>query len=335
MRFLAEYGLFFAQVATLVVAILVVVGGLIALITKGKHKTKLEIKKLNKKYDEFAELLNAEVLTRKERKQITREKKQESKAHKRKRNIFIINFKGDIKASAVEALREEITAILLIAKKSDEIMVNLTSAGGMVNTYGLAASQLHRIKDKHIPLTVCVDKMAASGGYLMACVADQILAAPFAIIGSIGVVAQLPNFNRLLKKNNIDYEMITAGEYKRTLTILGENTDKARKKFQADVDEIHHHFKDYINDNRPIVDVDSVATGEHWLAKKALQLRLIDKLITSDDYLLQQNRDANLYEVQYQRKLSMLDKLTSSVQLGVEKIIDHCWQRDKETKFIS
>ena len=108
--------------------------------------------------------------------------------------------------------------------------------------YGLAASQMQRIRDKKLKLTVCVDKVAASGGYMMAVVADKIIAAPFAVLGSIGVLAQVPNFHRLLKKHDVDFEMLTAGKYKRTLTMFGENTDKGREKFQEDIEDTHVLF---------------------------------------------------------------------------------------------
>jgi serine protease SohB len=244
--------------------------------------------------------------------------KQEEKAQEKnpteKKHVYVIDFVGDIRASAVENLREEITAILSIATPKDEVIVRLESPGGMVNTYGLAASQLQRIRDKHIPLTVIVDKVAASGGYLMACVAHKILAAPFAIIGSIGVVAQLPNFHRLLKKKEIDYELITAGEYKRTLTMFGENTDKAREKFQEQIQDIHDHFKQFIHKNRGIVNLPEVATGEYWLASKALELKLVDELTTSDDYLLTQSHTADIYHVQYCVKKSVGSRLANFMQ---------------------
>jgi len=335
MNFLADYGLFLAEIVTLVVAILVVLSAIIAMAGKAKHKDKLKIKKVNKKYQEIANKLNQYILTKKQYKQyLKKTKKAEKDDSDKKRNIFILQFAGDIKASAVEALRNEITAVISVASVSDEIIVNLESAGGMVNSYGLAASQLQRIKDSHIPLTICIDKMAASGGYLMACVADKILAAPFAIIGSIGVVAQLPNFNRLLKKNHIDYELLTAGEYKRTLTLFGENNNKARAKFQEDIESIHHIFKDYISEHRPAVDINKVATGEHWLAKEALQLRLVDDLITSDDYLLKSSRENNLYEVSYQRKRSMVDKFTSAVQLSIDKLFAYWQEKNKESHYL-
>jgi serine protease SohB len=204
-----------------------------------------------------------------------------------KKRIYVINFNGDMRASATENLRQEITAILSIADKDkDEVVVNLESPGGMVHGYGLAASQLARIRQHNLPLTICVDKVAASGGYMMACLANTIIAAPFAIIGSIGVVAQLPNFHRLLDKWDIDYEVLTAGEYKRTLTVFGENTDAGRQKFIADLEDTHTLFKEFVSDYRPSLDIEKVATGEHWYGKQALGLGLVDKLMTSDEYLL-------------------------------------------------
>lgn len=319
MSFLLHYTEFFLKISTVVLAILILAGGLFAIARKAKEQAKLKlcVKKLNKKYQELAETLNAEILTKSERKKLAKEKKLKSKKQSKqlKKRLFVLNFQGDIKGSAVNSLREEITAILQVATPQDEVVLKLESGGGMVSPYGLAASQLQRLKDKHIPLTVSIDKIAASGGYLMACVADKILAAPFAIIGSIGVVAQLPNFHRFLKKKDIDFELLTAGEYKRTLTVFGENTQKAREKTQEDLEEIHRLFKDFIKKNRKDVNIDQVATGAHWLAQEALSLKLVDKLITSDDYLSSQAScgQANIYELQYLAKKSMSEKLSEKL----------------------
>jgi len=322
MSLFLQYLFFLLKLATVVFAILMVASALFAMSRKTKEHTKgkLYVRPLNKKYQAFADTLNAEILTKAERKKFVKEKKHQSKQQSKpiKKRIFVLNFQGDIKGSAVNGLREEITAILQVATPQDEVILKLESGGGMVSPYGLAASQLQRLKDKGIPLTVSIDKIAASGGYLMACVADKILAAPFAIIGSIGVVAQLPNFHRFLKKKDIDFELLTAGEYKRTLTIFGENTQKARAKTQGDLEEIHRLFKAFIESNRKTVDIDQVATGAHWLAKDALVLRLVDELITSDDYLNQyaSNHQANIYELHYLTKKSVTEKLSEKLELA-------------------
>lgn len=299
MDFLAQYGMFLLKSVTVVVALLVLIVGILS--SGRKQKPKLEITSLNKQYDEIKHRMVKEILGKKPEKH--------KKDKKSKPSLFVLDFHGDIKASQVEQLREEISAILAIATKEDEVVVRLESPGGAVNGYGLAASQLQRLRDKQIPFTACIDKMAASGGYLMACVANQIIAAPFAIIGSIGVVAQLPNFHRWLKKNDIDVELLTAGEYKRTLTMLGENTDKGRKKFQEDLEKIHEKFRDYVLVNRQQLDIDEVATGEHWLAKDAFDLKLIDVLKTSDEYLNDKMSTYNIFKITVHGKQSLVTKL--------------------------
>lgn len=299
MEFLSLYGLFLLKSITIVIALLVLVAGLFA-ITR-KPRPKLEITSLNEQYDQITSRMQKEVLDTKP------EKKKKDK--NKKPILYVIDFSGDIKASQVEQLREEISAILSIAKPEDEVLVRLDSPGGAVNGYGLAASQLQRIREKNIPLTVSIDKVAASGGYLMACVANCIIAAPFAIIGSIGVVAQIPNFHRWLKKNNVDIELLTAGEYKRTLTLFAENTDKGRKKFQEDLEKIHTAFRDYVLTNRSQLDIDKVSTGEHWLAKDAFNLRLVDKLSTSDEYLIGKMGNYQAFKLTIQPKTSLVNKL--------------------------
>jgi serine protease SohB len=301
MDFLTQYSLFALKTLTLVIATLLTLAGILALSRSSKSKHKLQITSLNKQYDEIQQRMAHEVKNKKPEK-----KKKDSK--KDKSSLYVIDFHGDIKASQVNELRDAITAILAIAQEKDEVVIRLESPGGAVNGYGLAASQLQRIRDKQVALTVCIDKIAASGGYLMACVANHIIAAPFAIIGSIGVVAQLPNFHRWLKKNNIDMELLTAGEYKRTLTVFAENTEKGRKKFQEDLEKIHQAFRDYVLGHRQQLNIEKVATGEHWLAKDAVDLRLVDSLKTSDDYLTEKMADFNAFKITIQGKQSFLEK---------------------------
>lgn len=303
MEFLAHYGMFLLKCLTLLITLLLAVAGIFAL--GKKPRPKLQITSLNEQYRHTQDLMNEG--TKKDR--LKKISKKEKNLEKERPSLFVIDFHGDIRASQVEQLRESVTAILSIAQENDQIMLQLDSPGGAVNSYGLAASQLQRIRDKKIHLTVCIDKMAASGGYLMACLANEILAAPFAIIGSIGVVAQLPNLHRWLKKHDIDVELITAGEYKRTLTMLGENTDKGRKKFQEDLEKIHLAFRDFVLTNRQNLDIEKVSTGEHWLAVEARELRLIDGLKTSDEFIIEKMPNFNVFKITIPHKQSLAQKL--------------------------
>jgi serine protease SohB len=315
MEFLSEYGMFLAKAATLVVAVLALVGGIVALVARGSGESesrgRLDIRHLNDDYDHMALALKSAILPKKALKQFQKEYKAREKQHEKmeRRRVFVLNFHGDIRAAAVASLREEVTAVLTAAQAEDEVIVRLESAGGLVHGYGLAAAQLLRIRDRRLKLTVAVDKVAASGGYMMACVADRIIAAPFAILGSIGVIAQLPNFNRLLKKHDVDFEQFMAGEHKRTVTLFGENTDKGRQKFQEEIEDVHALFKDFVKTHRPQVDLERVATGEHWFGAQALESRLVDELRTSDDVLLDASASADLYEVVYTGKKPWLVRL--------------------------
>ena len=317
--FFVQLLLFSTKAVILVVLTLVLLAGILCLLGRGKERLsgKITIKNLNKKYKKIKETLLQEILPKKAYKkylkEVTASEKERASASEKSppKNIFVLHFHGDIKASAVAALREEVTAILEVAKASDEVVVCVESAGGMVHAYGLAAAQLSRIRQKQIPLTVIVDKVAASGGYLMACVANKILAAPFAIIGSIGVLAQLPNFNRFLKEKHIDFEQITAGNYKRTLTVFGENTKEGREKLRQEIEEIHRLFKNLIQEHRQQLDIQKVSTGEIWLGTQALELQLVDALTTSDDYLLSLDKHANILEVSYHIKKSFGEKIFS------------------------
>lgn len=328
MEFLYEYGLFLAKALTLVVAIIVVLSTIVGLAAKQKPgKGQLEIVSLTaqiKEMTQYAQQMLLDKATLKKR--AKDEKKQQKQDAKAKQNgedkaprLFVIDFNGSMDAGEVEQLREEITAILLVADEKDEVLVRLESGGGVVHGYGLAASQLQRIKTKRLTLTISVDKVAASGGYMMACVADKIVASPFAYIGSIGVLAQLPNFNKLLKKNDIEFEQHTAGEFKRTLTVFGENNDEGRAKFQEEIEEIHVLFKDHVSSQRPDMDIERVATGEYWPGIKAKELGLVDELSTSDDYILAQYPARDIYSVKYAVRKNVAEKLGLAASTAVEK----------------
>jgi len=329
--FLASYGLFLAKALTVVGAIILVIVAVAAVSSRNKKDSKegyLSIHSMNETLEDMEHALKEVVLDREVYKQQLKseekQEKEEAKARKKalkkgkaqpesepeRKRVFVLDFDGDIKASELEPLREEITAVLTMATENDEVVIRLESPGGMVHSYGLASSQLERIKRHGVPLTVCVDKVAASGGYMMACLADKIVAAPFSILGSIGVVAQLPNFHRLLKKHDIDYEVLTAGEYKRTLTVMGENTEKGRQKFIEELEDTHNLFKEFVGEFRPQVDLDKVATGEVWFGRRALDVNLIDEISTSDEYLTQACEDADVYTVRYEYKKTLQDRIS-------------------------
>jgi len=348
LEFLYEYGLFFAKTATAVVAIGVVLA-LIASSAMGKGKAKkgeLELTSLSEKYHDLKDALEHELLSKEEqklrKKQLKKQQKQEKKnaKHDAKQNedkpakgrVFVLEFKGSVDAHEVEALSEEVSAILTVADKAqDEVLIKLESGGGVVHGYGLAASQLNRLREAEIPMVACVDKVAASGGYMMACVANKIVAAPFSIIGSIGVIAQIPNFHRLLKKHDVDFEQVTAGEYKRTLTMFGENTDRGREKFKQEIEEVHGLFKEFVARFRPDLDIGAVATGEHWFGIKAHELGLVDELTTSDDYLMANIDEKDIYKVQFVTRKKLADKVADNMSLALERVVDRIWQRSRSS----
>ena len=333
-EFLVEYGLFLAKTLTLVLAFLFVVVMLVA--NAGRHKSEgkprghVSVMKLNDELEDMKEDIRHEILDEEVLKLEAKEEKKKDKAEKKakrkalkagpdagdcdngeeRKRVFVLDFDGDTAASDVDDLRQTVTAILQVARAgSDEVMLRLESPGGMVHAYGLAASQLARLRKHGVNLTICVDKVAASGGYMMACIANRLLAAPFAYIGSIGVLVQLPNVHRLLKDNKIDFEMITAGEYKRTLTAFGENTDEDRAKVQEEVDEMHTLFKDFILEYRPGLDIAKVATGEVWSGTQAMTRGLVDGIDTSDEWLMEKCKEADVYAIGWEHKRKLADRL--------------------------
>ncbi len=324
---LIAYALFLAQAVT----IAALVGALLILLVRSRRDTRndedsLDITDLNERYRETGRALRHATLTGKTLRKAVRADHKADKARAKageeaRKRLYVIDFHGDIKASEVAALRECITAVLLAAAEGDSVLVRLDNAGGLVAEHGLAASQLARLRCRKIPLTVAVDKMAASGGYLMACVADRILAAPFAVVGSIGVVAQLPNFHRVLERHGVDFEMHTAGDYKRTLTLFGENTDAGREKLREQIEETHRLFKDYIAEYRPALDLARVATGEYWHARAALDLGLVDALQTSDDFLLEAQAEADLLHLKYAARKRPIDRLLAGLGRALQRAL--------------
>ncbi len=337
MEFLYEYGLFLAKAVTFVVAVLAIVIVVIASSSKHKHeKGELKITNLSEELEELTHELKHELMDKKQFKAYEKSLKSNKKNKEKTENneevnakTFVLNFKGSIDANEVSSLREEISAVLAVATKDDEVIVNVESGGGMVHGYGLASSQLDRIRQAGIHLSVCVDKVAASGGYMMACVANKVYAAPFAIIGSIGVVAQIPNFNRLLKKHDIDYEQHTAGDFKRTLTLFGENTDEGRVKFQKELEETHVLFKEFVGKYRPELSLDKIATGEHWYGQQAIDLGLVDEISTSDDVIMNLAKERAVYKVQYQIKKKLSDKFAHGVSLSVNALFNRLAEKNQ------
>lgn len=330
-----EYGLFLLKAMTIVVAIVIVIGVAAAAGRKASREG-LEVQSINKKYKSLAGTLRKAVLKKDEQKKAAKEEKQQAKAEEKaatsRPRSFVIDFKGDLKASAVPALREEVSAILEVASAEDEVIVRLDNHGGVVHEHGLAASQLVRIRDRGIPLTVCVDKVAASGGYLMACVASKIYAAPFAILGSIGVLAQIPNFHRMLDTHGVDFEQISAGKYKRTVTMFGENTDEDRAKLKEELEDVHALFKSAVSTYRPELDLEKLATGEHWYGTRALELGLADEIKTSDELLSELAADRDLYQVTYKIKQPLQKRVMANVDGALEKVDSARWKRHFESR---
>ena len=319
MYFVIEYLLFAAKALTVVGLCLLPFIALLLILRHGRRQHAqpgLKVERLNDqlldRQLEMESRLMAPKAYKQRLKDVEKARKNASENPPGQR-LFLCEFAGDLRAEAVSSLRHEVSSILSVASAGDEVVVVLESAGGTIHGYGLAASQLQRVRERNIRLTVAVDKIAASGGYMMACVAEQIIAAPFAIIGSIGVVAQVPNFNRLLRKHDIDFELVTAGKYKRTLTMFGENTAAGREKFQAEIDDAHSLFKEFVAVHRPGLDLEQVGTGEYWFGTRALQLGLVDRLATSDEYLIDAARERAVYRVRIERPRSFMDKLLSPV----------------------
>ncbi|MCC5864949.1 MAG: protease SohB [Wenzhouxiangella sp.] len=327
MEFLNDYGLFLAKALTVLLVLLTIISAIVAALRSARQQeqlpSRLQVRHLNEELRQASLALKSAMLPAKaikrERKRLKLERKRRDNDGRRR--LFVLDFHGDIRASATESLREEITALLTVAEAGDEVLLRLESGGGTIPAYGLAAAQLLRLRDRQIDLTVAVDRVAASGGYMMACVGNQILSAPFAILGSIGVIAQLPNFNRMLKRHDIDFEQFMAGEHKRTVTLFGENTEQGREKFQQEIERAHDLFKDFVGRHRPQLDVEAIATGEYWYGIQALEYKLSDRLQTSDDYLLKCSEELDIYLLSKGVRKPLLSRLLPGVDDALARLL--------------
>jgi len=327
MEQLIEFGVFTGKIVIVFMFILGLVVLALNVAFRNKMKPEFEIEDINQKLDDLSLHLKSLILEKKEFKKFLKESKSHHQGDLKKPRTFVLKFEGDIHASRVEQFRDEITTLLTVAEKQDEVVIVIESPGGTVHGYGLAAAQILRLKDAGIKVTACVDKVAASGGYMMACTAHQILAAPFAIIGSIGVLAQVPNFHRLLKKMNVDYEEISAGEYKRTVSVLGEITDKGRAKFKQQIEETHVLFKEFVGRERPQVEMDKVATGEYWFGTQAKELKLVDEIKTSDAYLLEKKDTHHILSVKLSAKKKLSEKISEAMSATLEKTVLRLYEK--------
>ncbi|WHP47922.1 protease SohB [Mannheimia bovis] len=343
---LLNYGIFLLELLTVFGIIAVVV----MLILESKKQTEngtVSITNLTKKYKEqqksLAGFFLSEAELKHQEKQEKKAEKEKAKAEKKRlkeggtsgeapSRLFVLNFNGDMMAHEVNSLRREIDAVISLADpEKDEVLLKLESPGGVVHGYGLAASQLQRLRDRNIPLIAAVDKVAASGGYMMACVANKIVAAPFAVIGSVGVVAQVPNIHRFLKKHDIDVDVMTAGEYKRTVTLVGENTEKGKQKFQQELEETHLLFKQFVAQHRPQLDIEKVATGEHWFGQQAIELNLVDEIATSDDLILNAISEKEVIELKYKEKKKLSQKIGSQLEQSAENVLTKILNKGRST----
>lgn len=329
----SDYFLFLLKSITVVMAIVIIAGTIIRATKEGHEPSqgKLSITRLNKALEAIRLRMQQETLgkkaLKKEVKALKEQHKKEDKSNDDKPNAYTIRFKGDIQASQVDALRQEVTAILTTAKAGEEVVISIESPGGAVPGYGLAASQILRLKEADLKVTACVDQVAASGGYMMACVADRILAAPFSIVGSIGVLSQVPNIHRFLKRFDVDVDVLTAGKHKAPMTLMGENTEEGKQKHVQDLNAIHTRFKELVKLHREELNIDDVSEGDFWLAEDALKLNLVDEISTSDAYIMSLCAQANVYRVQWQPHKSFEQRIKGATSALMSAMENRLMQR--------
>ena len=328
----ALLSLFFFGLKALIVVISVLLSVIVPFVVirklspSDKSKKNLKVENLKSQYNKYIQQFKQKTMSKKDFKKYLKKFHKSKEEKKDKPSLFVLSFNGDIMASQVKSLREEISLILEIAKARDEVVLLLNSRGGSVSHYGLAANQLQRLRNHKIPLTVCVDKVAGSGGYLMACVGNQIISSPFAFVGSIGVLFGIPNVHDFLKKHDINYEEFTAGKYKRTVTPFGKVTDEKRGRLQEQLELVHDQFKNFVRQYRDI-DLETTATGEAWLAEEALKKGLVDKLQCSDDYILEKLKSHDIYKISLKSPQSFLEKILNK-RSASEEALNHFLQKD-------
>lgn len=210
----------------------------------------------------------------------------------------VLRFEGDTMATGRQDFARMVDEVLHNKERIQRVIVVVNSPGGGVSVYGQMFAGMERMRNAGVDVTACVDTYAASGGYLMSVPAQRIIAAPFAMVGSIGVVSEFMNFNKLLRRLGVEPMTITAGELKRTVTPLSEVTEENKAAYKAQLEAIHRQFIAVVKKYRE-VDADRVCTGNHWTAAESVELKLnlVDGLATSQEYLFEANQTEDLVTI--------------------------------------
>ncbi len=225
--------------------------------------------------------------------------------------LAVLRFQGlrDLNASGDQRLSEAIDEVLVNRDHFEEAVVIIDSPGGTTHGYGHAYALLERLSASGLKVTACIDRIGASGGYLMALPADRILAGPFAIVGSVGVVAGIPNVKRLLEEKGVSYRLFVAGDKKRVVHFADDDGPEVREYMDEKLAGIHTQFLQAVEKHRgDRVKLDEVRSGDHWSAEESVEkgLGLVDELQTSAEYLLERNREVAL--VMIERRVDITER---------------------------
>src|SRR3954451_13631614 len=192
--------------------------------------------------------------------------------------------------------RENLAAVALL----------INSPGGSPTQSALVADRIRGLADEHeVPVLAFCEDVAASGGYWLACAADEIYAHPTSIVGSIGVVSQSFGLEGLLQRIGVERRLYTAGEAKARLDPFLPEKPEDVAWLRGLQDQLHTMFRDWVVSRRGdrLASGTELFDGEVWTGARALELGLVDGLGTARGVLANRFPDAELVPVEGRRTL--------------------------------
>ncbi|WP_343192796.1 S49 family peptidase [Buchnera aphidicola (Taiwanaphis decaspermi)] len=227
--------------------------------------------------------------------------------YNKKSNLYILDYNDKIKKNKIKKLREEISSIILVAKKNDEVLLRLENTSDIVYEYGLVIAQLQRLRKKGIKLIISIDKIVSNGGYIIACVADHISASPFSIIGPINIVVNIPNIDKYTQTSNLNNQLNDCNTFTK-LTLIKNNTKIYVNKIFNKLDIKKYIRNSFIKDMRPSLNLNKIFNQNYWIGENAINEKLIDSINTSDDILFSKKDTHNLLKIKYVYKSNIVEK---------------------------
>jgi signal peptide peptidase SppA len=205
------------------------------------------------------------------------------------------------------------------------VALSINSPGGSPVQSALIAQRIRLLaRENEVPVIAFVEDVAASGGYWLACAADEIVADPASIVGSIGVISSGFGFHELISRYGIQRRVHTSGESKSMLDPFQPEKPEDVERLKRLQNEIHDGFKGWVRERRAARlkgDEAMLFTGEFWTAKRGLEFGLVDSLGELRDTLQQRyGKKVHLPVIQPRRRFLSRFGIGSQMGMGFDQI---------------